>query len=433
MFSIPDIVDARPDQKNTENFWRFVQKYGERLRKLFNAIKDFIGSVSKRFPSFSSNKLSMSKEPQKFDTKENETDAHDCFGLGSEHAREFESWLKGNKNSSSDVKVKFFINSRSLSHRVKVNDVSDIQSAKVDFKADRDTFVIVHGYLSSGEVDWVIEMEEAFLKWGDVNTIAVDWSDQHFALDYLKVARSTEKVGNQLATFLNQLSASTEKTGRLHLIGHSLGSHICGYTSYELKRRNALWLPQRITGLDPAKPCFESSDASVKLDHEDAPFVDVIHTNAKNSKTRGLSLFQPLGHLDFYPNGGKHQPGCTKSNYILPNSIKLPSKIIQEAICDHGKAHLYFTESIVNAVAKNCTFWAQSWDLKEDTAEEMLWNSCNAQSCIEMGINSEQYKDSSKGAYFVLTSGSDPSCKIHSAAEVSEVKEILEDTKNQHI
>ena len=61
-----------------------------------------------------------------------------------------------------------------------------------------------------------------------------------------------------------------------------------------------------ITGLDPAGPLFTGVDKDFRLDEDDATYVDVIHTNAGV-----LGTSQRVGDIDFYPNGGEHQPGCS--------------------------------------------------------------------------------------------------------------------------
>lgn len=43
---------------------------------------------------------------------------------------------------------------------------------------------------------------------------------------------------------------------------------------------DSFWSVERITGLDPASPCFKNLDRSLKLDDGDAKFVDIIHTEA---------------------------------------------------------------------------------------------------------------------------------------------------------
>lgn len=61
----------------------------------------------------------------------------------------------------------------------------------------------------------------------------------------------------------------------------------------------------RITATDAAGPGFENVNPESRLDKHDARFVDVIHTD-----TNYYGIFKPIGHVDFYVNEGKNQPGC---------------------------------------------------------------------------------------------------------------------------
>lgn len=83
------------------------------------------------------------------------------------------------------------------------------------------------------------------------------------------------------------------KWGPIHMVGHSLGAHICGMAANKFKELNTKWQVKRITGLDPAQPCFKNSD--ILLDQTDAPLVDVIHTNGKLWSSFGLGLPDPIG------------------------------------------------------------------------------------------------------------------------------------------
>ncbi|KAL3869622.1 hypothetical protein ACJMK2_042287 [Sinanodonta woodiana] len=172
---------------------------------------------------------------------------------------------------------------------------------------------------------------------------------------------------------------------RMHLIGHSLGAHVAGYTRDNKKRAG------RITGLDPAGPLFEGTDPKVRLDPTDADFVDVIHTD----KT-GFGIKQSTGHVDFYPNGGENQPGCKASvaeyfKKLIKGEINEIAKSIN---CSHMRATALFTESI------NTRCWFLSFPSENAVTCDTV--------CSVMGYDSPA--GSPSGNLFLHTESSSPYC-----------------------
>lgn len=83
--------------------------------------------------------------------------------------------------------------------------------------------------------------------------------------------------------------------------------------------------------MDPALPLF-SKKMGDSLSKRDAQFVDIIHTDGGQ-----LGILAPLGHCDFYPNGGTpFQPGCMLTDLVASGT------------CSHMRAPYYFSETIMN-------------------------------------------------------------------------------------
>lgn len=80
-------------------------------------------------------------------------------------------------------------------------------------------------------------------------------------------------------------------------VGHSLGAHICAEAGRAFTVLTNDSLP-RITGLDPARPCFRAGELLTTLRRGDAAFVDIIHSNPGV-----LGIRDSIGDIDFYPNG----------------------------------------------------------------------------------------------------------------------------------
>ncbi|KAM7384980.1 hypothetical protein PAMP_001084 [Pampus punctatissimus] len=227
-------------------------------------------------------------------------------------------------------------------------ELTGVQEIKTDhtiqasnYNGLRKTRFIIPGYLEKGDEDWPQEMCKVILKWENVNCIALEWKNGVKTL-YSQAANNARVVAAQVESMITFLmSYYKQKADKFHIIGHSLGAHAAGEVGSRISGLS------RITGLDPAEPYFQDTDASVRLDASDAIFVDVIHTDGLpfNSKL-GLGMSQPVGHIDFYPNGGELMPGCSP-NKGSPTDLDAFWKGTKKFdACNHVRAHQYYSESI---------------------------------------------------------------------------------------
>ncbi|CAG7834463.1 unnamed protein product [Allacma fusca] len=213
---------------------------------------------------------------------------------------------------------------------------------------------------------------------------------QWYDIFYFPPARNTEIVGNltgALVQFLVQNMGANVKD--FHLIGHSLGAHVMGYTGRFVQEKLGMSVA-RITGLDPAGPCFESyrfacfRGTFIPINRTNADFVDIIHTNAGR-----FGMTRPVGHVDFYPNNGHHQPGCP--GWWRPTS---------RAICAHTRSVKLMKDSILFPKfafrSLECPTWAEFSD-----------GVCKRDKRF-VAVMGEDCSPKTRGIYFLKTGDRDP-------------------------
>ncbi|KAM0733961.1 Pancreatic triacylglycerol lipase [Formica fusca] len=225
------------------------------------------------------------------------------------------------------------------------------------FNVTKHLKVLIHGYKGSGSDIGAIRGVNLLLDTEDANVVILDWT-RGAGTTYAAAVANSELVGRQLALILLDTINLGINPINIHMIGFSLGAHVAGCASEVLKRKNLLL--GRITGLDPASPFFRHHlfrEKSRKLDATDAHLVDVIHTDGSQDFADGFGLLKPIGHIDFFPNGGKEQPGCTDvKNSVVVSHLK-EELLDREIACSHLRAWQLFIESI-HSQNKKCKFMA---------------------------------------------------------------------------
>ncbi|XP_073976733.1 pancreatic triacylglycerol lipase-like isoform X1 [Rhodnius prolixus] len=278
---------------------------------------------------------------------------------------------------------------------------------KSNFDAKKPTKFIIHGFIDTPLSSWVKEMRLELLKHSDYNVIVVDWAGGSLPL-YTQATANTRLVGLEVANLINYLKDNYDlDPAQVHIIGHSLGAHTAGYAGERVQGLG------RITGLDPAEPYFQGMPSNVRLDPSDAQLVDVIHTDGNSIFLLGYGMVEPCGHLDFYPNNGKEQPGCDISENPLP--LTLVREGIEEAsrvllACNHVRAIKLFTESINSP----CPYLGHRCPSYQHFIQGKCFN-CgqNGTGCAIMGMHAQKTNLPAGSKFFIMTGRDAPYCRRH--------------------
>ncbi|KAL4668571.1 hypothetical protein H8957_011258 [Semnopithecus entellus] len=266
-----------------------------------------------------------------------------CFKDGLPWTRTFSTKLVGLPWSPEKINTRFLL--YTIHNPNAYQEISAVNSSTIQasyFGTDKITRINIAGWKTDGK--WQRDMCNVLLQLEDINCINLDWING--SREYIHAVNNLRVVGAEVAYFIDVLVKNFGYSpSKVHLIGHSLGAHLAGEAGSRIPGLG------RITGLDPAGPFFHNTPKEVRLDSSDANFVDVIHTNAARILFElGVGTIDACGHLDFYPNGGKHMPGC--EDLITPllkfNFNTYKKEMASFFDCNHARSHQFYAESILN-------------------------------------------------------------------------------------
>ncbi|XP_046960900.1 pancreatic lipase-related protein 2 [Vanessa cardui] len=304
---------------------------------------------------------------------------------------------------------------------LQAKDTAKIRNANLDSRGP--FYFISHGFLEGGHKHWIQNMADALLNLQGNNAatvVVVDWR-RGSQPPYGQAVANIRLVGAMTAYLIHNIYDVLQLSDldNFHFIGHSLGAHLGGYCGHTLQKKFSLKLG-RITGLDPAAPYFSNTVTLVRLDRSDASYVDIIHSNAMPLYFSGFGISEPIGHVDFYPNGGSIQPGCKNDAPTYQDMDNdMYKQVVRYVSCNHERSYELFTESVAPA----CPFMAIQCKSYEAFLEGNCTTCDHKHLCVPIGLHSQSsYKQLQNGglvdsnnniALYSLTGSVKPFCRVH--------------------
>ncbi|XP_040168740.1 pancreatic lipase-related protein 2-like [Anopheles arabiensis] len=280
-------------------------------------------------------------------------------------------------NADTDVIFTLFTrNNRNSGHRITPGNAGTLGP---HWNGGRQTRFVIHGWNNNGGSEVNVLIRNAYLDRADINVIIVDWGVGAQNPNYVTSRNHINAVGLTVARFIDFLNQSGGLAfNNVYVTGHSLGGHTAGIVGKRVTRGRL----NTVVALDPALPLFSINDPANRVAPGDANYVEVIHTNG------GLLGFDlPIGLADFYPNGGRSQPGC---------GVDLAGT------CAHGRAFQFFAESVRTAQSGFNSIRCGNYD-------QILNNNCVSSGAnARMGGEPSNIGRGVNGVFFLTTNANSP-------------------------
>jgi len=280
------------------------------------------------------------------------------------------------------INIQFRLNTRkTMEDQTEVINWSDTDTlVNSAFDPSKPTWFIVHGLMASIKKEWMWKLAEAGLKLDDINVVRVGWAGGSQTINYAQAVADSRVVGAEMAVMISEMVNLGANLKDFWLMGHSIGAHICSFVGRRIPGIG------RITGMDPAEPMFQGKHVDARLDPTDGAYVDVIHTDATSILALGLGSEDPMGHVDYYPNGGRDQPGCMLGLGGHLNEHGIGDGVKQYVACNHERSWKFMIESIKEKTQhRKCYF--KAYPCKRETVKKSyaayLRGEC--QDCSKMG------------------------------------------------
>lgn len=224
----------------------------------------------------------------------------------------------------------------------------------------RPLILVAHGFGESLRKQWVWNLSGALLSvYKDATVMLVDWRKACFIPLYNRASANVPLVSRIAVRAVQRLMSVYPQAVRpddIHFVGFSLGGQMAGYFARQFFNATGARIG-RITALDTAAPNFQKLEIMPR--RGDARFIEAVHTSAGDNIIAGkVGIVQPYADIDYYPNGGIKQPGCS----------------ILRAACSHQRAFAIFTHALLEV--NNC----QMKGIRCSNVKEANEHKCSGQS-----------------------------------------------------